>query len=162
MQISKSSASAVTSISSKSIALSQGFKYTSPFIRICQVIIVCVCVCVCVFLHVYLSASRTIILFLLTFYFVLTCSQLTNNVIVAGEQHRDSAIHIHVPILPQTPLPFRPSHIEQSSIRYTVGPCWLPIPNRAVCTCPRIHSFLRFFSHIGQNRALSRVPCALQ
>ena len=34
-------------------------------------------------------------------------SQLINNVlIVSGEQQRDSAIYIHVPILPQTPLPW--------------------------------------------------------
>jgi len=29
-------------------------------------------------------------------------------VIVSGEQQKDSAIHIHVSILPQTPLPSRP------------------------------------------------------
>ena len=47
--------------------------------------------------------------------------------IVSGEQQRDSAIHIHVPILPQTPLPSRlPHNIEQSSLCCTVGPCWLP------------------------------------
>ena len=38
---------------------------------------------------------------------------------------------------PQTPLPPRlPHNIEQSSLCYTVGPCWLSILNRAVCTCP--------------------------
>ena len=43
----------------------------------------------------------------LTFYFVLGCSQLTNKiVIVSGKQRRDSATHTHVPILPQTPLPW--------------------------------------------------------
>jgi hypothetical protein len=47
-------------------------------------------------------------------------------VTVLGEQQRDSATHIHVSILPQTPLPSRlPYNIEQSSICYTVGPCWL-------------------------------------
>ena len=78
------------------------------------------------FLHVYLSAIRTIILFFLIFYFVLTCSQLTNNVIASGEQQRDSAIHIHVSILPRPPLPFRlPHNIEQSATCYTVvGHCW--------------------------------------
>ena len=40
----------------------------------------------------------------------------------------DSAIHIHVPILPQTPFPSRlPHNIEQSSLSYTVGPDWLSI-----------------------------------
>ena len=39
------------------------------------------------------------------FYFVLGYNQLTNNVmIVSGEQRRDTAIHKHVFILPQTPL----------------------------------------------------------
>ena len=53
--------------------------------------------------------------------------------IVSGEQPRDSATHIHVSTLPQTPLPSRlPHHIEQSSLRYTVGPCWLSILNIAV------------------------------
>ena len=47
-------------------------------------------------------------------------------VIVSGEQQRDSAIHIHVPILPQTPLPSRLSrNTEQSSMCCIVGPCWL-------------------------------------
>ena len=63
----------------------------------------------------------------------------TNSVvilIVSGEQQKDSAIHTHIYILPQTPLPSRLSHnIEQSSICYTVGPCWLSILNISVCTC---------------------------
>ena len=68
--------------------------------------------------------------------FVLGYSQLTNNVvIVLGEQQRDSAVHIHVSILPQTPLPSRlPHSIEQSSMFYTIDPCWLSILNIAVCT----------------------------
>ena len=46
--------------------------------------------------------------------------------IVSGAQESDSAIHIHVSILPQTPLPSRlPLNIEQNSLCYTVGPCWL-------------------------------------
>ena len=60
-----------------------------------------------------------------------------NVVIVSGEQGRDSAIHIHVSILPQTPLPCRlPHNTEQSSVYYMVGPHWLSILNIAVCTCP--------------------------
>ena len=76
--------------------------------------------------------------FFLTFYFVLGYSQLTKNiVIVSAEQWRDSAIQIHISILPQTPLPSRlPHNIEQSSMCYTVGPCWFSILNTAVCTCP--------------------------
>ena len=51
-------------------------------------------------------------------YFVLGYSWLTNNVVtVSGEQQGDSAINIHVSILPQTPLPSRlPHSIEQSSM----------------------------------------------
>ena len=62
-----------------------------------------------------------------TFYFILRYKSLTNSVvIVSSEQWKDSAMHIHVSILPQTPLPSRlPHNIEQSSVYYRVGPCWL-------------------------------------
>ena len=57
--------------------------------------------------------------------------------IVSGEWRRDSAMHIHVSILPQTPLPSRLSHnVEQSPMCYTVGLCWLSVLNIAVCTGP--------------------------
>ena len=47
---------------------------------------------------------------------------INNVVIVSGEQQRDSAIHIHVFVLPQTPLPSRlPHNTEQSSLCCTVG-----------------------------------------
>ena len=47
---------------------------------------------------------------------------ITSVVIVSHRQQRDSATHIHVSILPQTPFPFRLSHsIEQSSLCCTVG-----------------------------------------
>ena len=60
--------------------------------------------------------------------------------VVSGGQLRDLAIHVHVSILPQSPLPSRlPHNIKQSSIRYTVGPCWLSILNIAACMC---HQFL--------------------
>ena len=64
--------------------------------------------------------------------------QPMNNVVIAsGEQQRDSAIHMQVSILPQTHLPSRlPCNIEQSSMSYTAGPCWLSTLNIAVCTCP--------------------------
>ena len=49
--------------------------------------------------------------------------------IVSGGQ-RDSAVHTHVSILPQIPLPSRlPHNTEQSSLCNTVGPCWLSILN---------------------------------
>ena len=46
-----------------------------------------------------------------------------NNVgTVSGAQQRDSAKHIHVFILPQTPLPPRlPHNTEQSSLCSTIG-----------------------------------------
>ena len=41
----------------------------------------------------------------------------------SGEQQMDSAIPIHITILPQRPLPSRLSYtIKQSSLCYTVGP----------------------------------------
>ena len=47
----------------------------------------------------------------LTFNFVLEYSQSTNSVvIVSGDQRKDSDIHIHVSILPQSPLPFKLPH----------------------------------------------------
>ena len=55
--------------------------------------------------------------------------------VVSGGQQRDSAIHVS--ILPQTLLPSKLTHnIEQCSLSYTVGLCWLSILNIAVCTCP--------------------------
>ena len=57
---------------------------------------------------------------------------INNVVIVSGEQRRGSAIHIHVSILPQGPLPSRlPHDIEQSFMCYSAGPCCLPILNIA-------------------------------
>ena len=58
-------------------------------------------------------------------------------------------------ILPQTPLPSRlPHNIEQSSLCYAVGPCWLPILNIAVCSSPVVQwlglymlSLLRVWVH---------------
>ena len=61
---------------------------------------------------------------------------MDNVVIVSDGQQRDSAIHVRVSILPQIPLPSRlPHNTEQSSLWYTLSPCWLSILNKAVCTC---------------------------
>ena len=61
----------------------------------------------------------------LKLYFVWSIAE-KNVVIVSGEQQRDSAIHIHISNLPHTPFPSRLSYkIDQSSMCYTVGPCWL-------------------------------------
>ena len=69
-------------------------------------------------------------------YIALVYSQLTmvinSVVIVSGGQQRDSAIHLHASILPRSLLPSRlPCTIEQSSLCYTVRPCWLSILNIA-------------------------------
>ena len=72
----------------------------------------------------------------LRFLFCIGVQLVDNVVLVSGEQRRDSAIHIHVSNLPQSPFPSRlPHDIEQSSIRSRVGP-WFSIVNIAVCTRP--------------------------
>ena len=74
------------------------------------------------------------LLFFKTFLFCIGVYLINNVVIISGEQQRKSAIHIHISILPQTPLPSRLPHIiEQSSLCYTVGPCWLFILNLTMC-----------------------------
>ena len=53
-------------------------------------------------------------------YFMFKYDQLTM-LIVSGGQQRDSAIDVHVSILPQTPLPSRlPHNIKWISLCYTV------------------------------------------
>ena len=70
----------------------------------------------------------------LNFLFCIGVQLINNGVIFASEQCKDSAIHIHVSILPQ-PLPSRlPYNTVQSSMCYTVGPCWLSILNIARCS----------------------------
>ena len=62
--------------------------------------------------------------FMLYFFklFILYWGIADNRVlIVSGEQQRDSVIHIHVSIVPQTPLPYRlPHNNDQNSICYTI------------------------------------------
>ena len=84
----------------------------------------------------------------LAFYFILeynNCYCMTVNivVIISGGQQRGLAIHIHVSLLPQTPFPTRlPHNIEQSSMCYIVGPCWLSILNIAINGNPLQYSCL--------------------
>ena len=48
--------------------------------------------------------------------------QINNAVIVSGGQARDSAMHTHMSILHQTPLPSSLTHnMEQDSLSCTVG-----------------------------------------
>lgn len=69
--------------------------------------------------------------FLLNFLCILGYSRLTNNVVIfSSEQGRDSAIHTHTSILPQTPLPPKlPQRAELSSLRCMAGPRGLSILN---------------------------------
>ena len=55
---------------------------------------------------------------------------LSNVVLVSGVQQSHSVLHIHVPILFQILFPlWLLQNVEQSSLCYIVGPCWLPILN---------------------------------
>ena len=82
--------------------------------------------------------------FLLNFLFCIGVEPINNFVTVSGEQLRDSAIHMHVSILPQTLLPSRlPHNIEQSSLCYLVGLCWLSILNPLICLTNN-HIFILF------------------
>ena len=83
-----------------------------------------------------ITIDGCVFLFLKDFLFYIGVYPINNVVTVSGAQQSDSAIRIHVSILPQTPLPSRlPHNIEKSSLCYAVGPCWLSILNIAVCTC---------------------------
>ena len=62
-------------------------------------------------------------------------SPINNIMIVSGGQQRDSTntyTWIHSPS--NTPHIHGAQSVEQSSLCYTVGPCWLSILNTAVCT----------------------------
>ena len=62
---------------------------------------------------------------------------IDNVVLVSGVQQSDSVIHIHVSILFHILFSIRLlQNTEQSSLCYTVGPCWLSILHIAVYTCP--------------------------
>ena len=74
------------------------------------------------------------------------------------------------PFFLQTPLPFRlPYNIEQSSLGYTVGPCWLLTSNIAVCTClfqtpwlpllPIFSPTLATINSFSKSVSLSYSPC---
>ena len=59
---------------------------------------------------------------------------MINDVLVSGVQQSDSVMHILVSILFQILFPFGLLHnIEQGTLCYTVGPCWLSILNIAEC-----------------------------
>ena len=77
------------------------------------------------------------VIFFTNFLFYLWVWPINNVVIISGEKQRNSATHIQVCILPQTPFPSRlPYNIEQISMCYTVSPYRLSILNIAGYTCP--------------------------
>ena len=81
--------------------------------------------------HVARDGSQSTFFFFFNFYFVLGYNQLTMLwEFQLNTEGTHSAIHINVSSLPQTLLPSRLLHnIEQSSMCYTTGPCWLSILN---------------------------------
>ena len=82
--------------------------------------------------------------------------------IVSGGQQKDSAIYIHVSILPQTPLLSRMQHnIEQSSLCCAIRPCWLyilfikkiffkPLKNSFIFLATLDHCFVRAVSSCSE------------
>ena len=75
---------------------------------------------------------------------------MNNVVIVSGEQQRDSAIHMHVSILPQTPLPSRRPHTQHSSlcnsrslliIHFKYSSVYMSTPNSPAALHPSNHKF---------------------
>ena len=67
------------------------------------------------------------------FFLFYTGAQLINNVVLeSGVQQSDSVIHTRASILFQIIFPFSLlQNIEQHSLCYTVGPCWLTVLNIA-------------------------------
>ena len=60
---------------------------------------------------------------------------LIYNVLVSAIQQTESIMHIRASFF-QILFPFRLlENIEQDSLCYTVGPCWLSILNIVVCIC---------------------------
>ena len=65
-------------------------------------------------------------------------------VLVSCVQQSDSVIHVFIVF--QVLFPFRLlQNVEQSSLCYTVGPCWLSILNIAVCICQSQRYYIPFF-----------------
>ena len=80
---------------------------------------------------------------------------INNVVLVSGVQQSDSVIHISV--LFQILIPFRLlQNTEQSSLCYTVRPCWLSILSIAVCTWQsQTPNFLKFRNKMDLHKKFS-------
>ena len=78
----------------------------------------------------YLCEVTATVKFFLNFLFYFEVQSVNNVVTVAGRQQGNSAIHIHVSILLQSPLSSRlPHNVEQTFMFFSVGSCWLSILN---------------------------------
>ena len=77
--------------------------------------------------------SLSWVLYLKKLFLFYTGAQLINNVVLeSGVQQSDSVIHTRASILFQIIFPFSLfQNIEQHSLCYTVGPCWLTVLNIA-------------------------------
>ena len=81
---------------------------------------------------------------------------INNVVLVSGVQQRDSVIHIRVSVLFQILFPFRLlQNIQQGSLCYTVGPCWLSI------ICFLSFSFVSGLKRICLHLRFAEVPFTL-
>ena len=85
--------------------------------------------------------------FFLNFWFDTGVELINNVALVSGVPQSDSVMHIPVSVLSQILFPFGLLHyIEQSSLCYTVGPCWLSVLNIAVIACqPQLQIYLFLF-----------------
>ena len=97
---------------------------------------------------------------------------MNNFVKVSGDWQRDSAMYIHVSILPQIPLPSRLLHnIEQSSMCCTIGPCWFlravyrgyssPVPSVCSVCVWRDREWGKAYNFISSIVKLRKSACGL-
>ena len=104
----------------------------------------------------------------LTFSFILAYNQLTMLWWFQGHSRATQLYKYMCPFSPKLPSPLRlPHNTEQSSLCYTVGPCWLSILNMAVCTAPAaaaklLQSCPTLCNPIGGSPPGSPVPGILQ
>ena len=69
----------------------------------------------------------------LSYWTELNWQLISKVVVVLGGQQRNPAIHIHVSILLQAFFPSGlPHSTQQSTLWYTIGPCWLSILSSSV------------------------------
>ena len=91
-----------------------------------------------VYLCAYLDVTiNWFISYCFNFLIYIGLSPINNIVIVSGGQQRDSTnTYMWIHSRSNTPHIHTAQSIGQSSLCYTVGPCWLSILNTAVCTWP--------------------------